>query len=178
MYDTFDELLIAEESLILEHIDDKPSCMNVMVSSCEAAPSQYLGENNPFYRKTHTPEDRIKISIAKTGKKLTEKTKQKMSTAKKGKHISENCHMYGKKLSKETRQKMSESLKGRTFSEETIKKISGNNSKNSKLTEIQVLQIRKLHTNGGINYTELANTFSVTSTTIGNIIRRKSWKHI
>lgn len=48
----------------------------------------------------------------------------------------------------------------------------------SKLTEDQVLEIRRLYSNGGISQKRLADMFGVGHTIVGNIILRKKWKHI
>lgn len=57
----------------------------------------------------------------------------------------------------------------------------GENKPNSKLKECEVLEIRKIHndTNGrrGI-VTELAIFYKIDQSTVSNIIRRKTWKHI
>ena len=52
---------------------------------------KFIGENNPFYGKSHTKE-----------------TKEKISKALMGKYVVINSYNYGKKPSVETRQKMSE----------------------------------------------------------------------
>lgn len=48
----------------------------------------------------------------------------------------------------------------------------------SKLTEEQVLSIRKEFDFGGITKKELARRYEVTDVMIGKIIRREKWKHI
>ena len=55
---------------------------------------------------------------------------------------------------------------------------SGEDSGVSTLTEIQVLEIRRRHAEGGINYRELSEEYGVDRSNIGYIIRRKNWKHI
>lgn len=83
-------------------------------------------KNNPFFSKTKTEETRQKMSSAKKGKPSTfkgkfhsEESKQKMSESKKGKKISESHKqniiksLIGRKVSEETRQKMSELKKGK-----------------------------------------------------------------
>lgn len=64
------------------------------------------GENNPFYGKHHSDKTRRKLSEARKGKKfghLSEATKRKISEGNKGKHFSE-----------ERKRNISESLKGHT----------------------------------------------------------------
>ncbi|MBU4154394.1 MAG: HNH endonuclease [Proteobacteria bacterium] len=48
----------------------------------------------------------------------------------------------------------------------------------SKLTEEQVLEIRRLYSLGNYSQKKLAKMFGVGHTIIGNIILRKKWKHI
>ena len=44
-----------------------------------------------------------------------------------------------------------------------------------KLTETQVLDIRRLFAEGGVRYTDLVDQFGVTAAMIGCIVRRTSW---
>ena len=53
----------------------------------------------------------------------------------------------------------------------------GEQNGSSKLTEKQVLRIRKLHKKGFLQKT-LAKQFSVDKSSIGFIVNRKTWKHI
>ena len=45
----------------------------------------------------------------------------------------------------------------------------------TKLTEIEIVEIRRLHAAGGVNYPELGAQFGVERSTIGLIIRRATW---
>jgi hypothetical protein len=69
---------------------------------------KFAGDKHPLWGKHHTPETKKKISLAETGRKLSEATKQKMSKSHMG-MVSPNK---GKTLSKEWREKLSKSLKG------------------------------------------------------------------
>lgn len=74
------------------------------------------GENNPFYGKTHSKEQKEKwknMERGMSGKKHSKKTKEKMSKTQTGKPVSE-----------ETKKKISKTLTGREQSEETKKKRS------------------------------------------------------
>jgi len=89
------------------------------------------------------------------------------------------------KHSKETKLKMSGEnhwLWGRHHSDETKKKMSisqsGENGTGSKLTTKQVLKIREMHSNDGDTLKKLAIIFNVHRDTIGNIISKRTWKHI
>lgn len=92
------------------------------------------GKNNPFYKKTHSEEAKIKM-LGKNagenhylyGKNQPEKVKEKISEALTG----ENNPMYGKKHTKRTTQKISKALTNKKrdpFSEETLQKMSKANS--------------------------------------------------
>ncbi len=48
----------------------------------------------------------------------------------------------------------------------------------AKLTEKEVLEIRRLYKTGNCTYPELGNLFGVGRCVIGSIVRRKTWKHI
>jgi hypothetical protein len=48
----------------------------------------------------------------------------------------------------------------------------------AKLTEDDVREIRRLYATGNFSYQELALKFGVVKTTIIDIVRRKTWKHI
>lgn len=54
----------------------------------------------------------------------------------------------------------------------------GSGNKNSKLTEEQVINIRKEYTLGNITYKQLANKNNVGITLIGYIINNKVWNHV
>lgn len=46
------------------------------------------------------------------------------------------------------------------------------------LTELQVIEIRKRFAQGDVSYKTLAEEMNVNPNTIGNVIRRSTWKHI
>jgi hypothetical protein len=54
----------------------------------------------------------------------------------------------------------------------------GERAPTAKLTEVQVLEIRKRWQTEHPRYTTLAREFGVTGPTIHAIIKRRSWKHI
>lgn len=112
-YDTFDELLEAENKLIAENIDNELN-MNFNNNSIGFAfgdlhPNKDP-ENNPMYGKKHTNESRQKmIQNRKTshsknfkGKNHSDEWKQMMSSLHKGKNVSD-----------ETRKKISEKKRNR-----------------------------------------------------------------
>ena len=56
--------------------------------------------------------------------------------------------------------------------------IRGEQSASSKLKEYQILEIRKEYRCRGVSYQKLGEKYQVSLTTIGEIIRRVTWKHI
>lgn len=79
-----------------------------------------IGDKNPFYGMSHTPDSKQKMSESHKGKILPEEVKQKISEAQTG----DKNHMYGKTHTPEAKQKMSETRKGRTQPEEVKQQIS------------------------------------------------------
>ena len=49
---------------------------------------------------------------------------------------------------------------------------------NSKLIEIEVLQIRDMYASGNFTQKELGKIYKVEDTTICNIVNRQTWAHI
>ena len=142
-----------------------------------------------------TEETKKKISEASKGKILSEETRRKISKAEKGK----KHHFYGKHFSEETRKKLSgahkgnrhteetkrkisETSKGKIFSEETKKKLSeanrGERSPTAKLTEKQVIEIKKMLKSGNYIQLEIAKKFNVAGSTIGSISGGYNWKYL
>ena len=54
----------------------------------------------------------------------------------------------------------------------------GEDHRHAKLTERSVIEIRKRHSLGPVNYRELGQEYGVARETIGSVIRRRSWKHV
>jgi hypothetical protein len=54
----------------------------------------------------------------------------------------------------------------------------GSSNHNSKLKDIDVLEIRRLYENKKYNQTQLAKKYSVTQRCISLIVRKEAWKHI
>lgn len=104
---------------------------------------------------------RKRISEFHTGKKASEETRKKMSESVKG----EKNHMYGKKASEETRRKMVASAKR------------GENNVSSKLTNSDILEIRRLSAEG-MGKRKIAKKFNVAKWTISCIIKRITWRHV
>lgn len=134
------------------------------------------------------------------GRECTLETRRKIGQANKG------CpgSMLGKAHSKETREKIGRASRSRTYGEETREKhrqlmlgntinlgrdfgeafrekmsriTRGELNGSSKLTAIEVVQIRDGFTDG-VGAAELAETFGVSCGTIYTIVARRSWKHL
>jgi hypothetical protein len=58
------------------------------------------------------------------------------------------------------------------------KRPRGIGHKNSKITEVQVLEIRALYAQGEISQAKLGLRYGITQTNVGFIVRRQAWKHI
>lgn len=54
----------------------------------------------------------------------------------------------------------------------------GERGGNTKLTEVQVREIRNLWESGGCLITNLAKIYGVTNSCISSIVNNKSWRHI
>ena len=115
----------------------------------------------PNKGKTISEWHRKRISEFWKGKPTPEETKKKMSESQLG----EKNSRYGIKASEETRQKMINSAKR------------GENNHSSKLTELDVLEIRNLYKKE-ISSRKLAKMFNVQKNCILSIIHKKTWKHI
>lgn len=55
--------------------------------------------------------------------------------------------------------------------------LNGENGINSKLTELDVIEIRKMRTKG-LKQSEIAKQFDVARTTIRDVLSKKNWAHI
>lgn len=93
-------------------------------------------------------------------------------------------NMTGRKASEETKSKMSKSRIGKKLkpiSEERKKQMSlaysGENGALAKLTEPQVLEMRRLRREEGLTYTALGKMFGVTYQCASDICNYKRWKY-
>lgn len=64
------------------------------------------------------------------------------------------------------------------FKKGRLRGLKGEDQAASKLTELKVLEIRKIHSEGRRDMMELASDYGVGHTAIWNAIHRKTWKHI
>lgn len=56
--------------------------------------------------------------------------------------------------------------------------VRGSQNSNSVLSEEQVVEIRRIHAEGKLNYLQIAPIFGVSKEAIGSIIRGKTWKRV
>lgn len=145
----------------------------------------------------HTKEARRKIVESKLGKLRSTETRRKISEVQMGRTVSQETRdkisktltgrpspMKGRKATKETREKMSKSLKGIEKSEEWKRKIGaaqrGANNHASKLTEEQVIEIKKelFSKEKSRSQSSIARAYGVSPVIISQIKTGKRWSHI
>ena len=93
--------------------------------------------------------------------------------------------LMGREYKDEWRKSLSEARQGIVFTAEhraNLRKkhpcIAGEKHPGVKLTEAQVLEIRKLYATGEYSHNDLGKKYNVHRTNIYRIINRKTWKHI
>ena len=88
----------------------------------------------------------------------------------------------GYRHSEETKKRIGEASKGHTLSKESRRKIAkknqGERSHLAKLTEKEVIEIRKLYDKKEYTQQTIANRFNVSERTVRDIKNRKSWKFL
>lgn len=131
----------------------------------------------PFVK--HSAESLEKMSAPNKGKTLSDKHKEIISSFVKTRPVSletkakmsealsgdKNPH-YNKKASEVTKQRMKESAKR------------GSENNISKLTENDIINIRKIYKEGKIGHTKIGRIFGVGRKTISSIINNKTWTHV
>jgi group I intron endonuclease len=130
-----------------------------------------LGEKNWNYGNKASEETRKKMSESRMGDKnpnygktTSDETKKQISLANSG----ENSALYGKPKSEETKRKMSLSNAG---------KSAGTKSPNAKLTEDDVVEIKKM-IGQGMRNRDIVKLFTVSDAIISAIRHGKVWKHV
>lgn len=113
----------------------------------------------------------LKTTLKNTGKKRTKKFRKWLSEYFK-KHPNRGGRKNkGKKKSKETKRKISQTLKSRSDNR-------GIHSPHAKLTERDVLEIRRKYKPWKYSYRRLVKEYGVTRTTLSAIINKRSWRHL
>ena len=133
---------------------------------------KYDANNNQFGYNVNDPEHNF------LGRNHSEETKKILSQQKMGKNnpmygkTGNKHHNHQKKFSIESRLKMSKAHKGIPTGR------NGSKSPMSKLTEEDVIIIRKIYSEKMMSQRELAEKYSVLPSAINLIINRKRWTHI
>ena len=147
----------------------------------------FTGSKHPLFGKHHTKETRLKMSLARKGKKFSQEHKENLAAAGAAFRASlseeekqarnalrprgEKHYNYGKKASVEARQKMSASHKGiktmlgKKHSEEAKRRMSLAGQ-----IEMPINEMLKLR-NSGQTYQRIANLFGFKWTTVYNRIK-------
>lgn len=114
--------------------------------------NSHMGKNNFMYGKHHT-----------------EKTKQKISKANKGKNIGKNNPNYGKKHTKETRNKISKANKGKIIPKDVKDKISASLGKEVAMIDKKEMKIISIYK----STREAERMTGIPHTNIGECCREK-----
>jgi group I intron endonuclease len=131
-------------------------------------------------------ETKKKISISRTGKGMGERNYMFGKTGDKnpifGKRGSE-CANYGCKHSAEARERKSLAMQGignnfygKKHTDVTLKNISGENSRHSKLDWAKVMEIRSKYASGEYSLSKLGTAYGVAVGTIQCIVENRTWK--
>lgn len=168
---------ILEECRTIEELNEREEYWIKELNTI--APNGYnlkYGGKNSLYSE----ESRERMSEAKKGKKrkpFSEEHRKNMSEAKQG----ENHPMYGKSPSEEARKNMSIASKGKPKSKKHCENISkskkGENHPRAKLTNEDVLDIRRMGEEK-IDQYEIAKMKNISQSVVNLIINYKIWKHI
>lgn len=111
--------------------------------------------------RVHTEEARKNMSEARIGMKFSEEHCKNISKAQKGKFVGENSPSWGLKRTEE------------------FKNLSrGSNNKQAKLSEKQVLEIRKKYKRGEYSQSKLGKQYNISRGQVGRIVRMVDWAHL
>ena len=136
-----------------------------------------------IYLDYYKPEYNIcKIASSSLGVKRSAITKQRISAARKGKYCGKDNHHFGKTFSLEHRAKLRDAKIGKRLSEEHKAKVkenhaclNGENHGQSKLTLVEVIQIKALLLDG-VSQRVIAKHFSMSDVAIHDIKVGKTWR--
>lgn len=188
------EKLIEREQYWIDNLKvcDRTYGYNININASNRLGMKHSEESKQKFReiaknRKFSEETRRKMSESSKKENLSPDTTLKMSNSLKGRVFSDehknkiSSSLRNHTVTDEVRKKMSESGKKKTLSQEHKDKIgiksSGENNKNSKLTENDVMKIKYLIIDGMI-LKDIAKLFNISYSTIGKIKRNESWKHI
>lgn len=143
--------------------------------------NELLNREQFWMDETNSYDSKLGYNISKhAGSRLgvpaSEETKMKMSESQKG-----NQNSLGHKHTEESKQKMSNSRKG-NLSDNHLKTLSnkakGENNPTARLTESEVLEIRRLVKEGNLRDVDIANQFGITRHMVYSIKTYRTWKHV
>jgi hypothetical protein len=138
-----------------------------------------LGKKIHSQKHINKLRERMKGNTFTLGKKLTEEHKKSIGDSQRGKekHSEETKKIISEKNSGEKN-----GMYGKKHTEDSLKKISerstGEKHPSAKLTEKDVLEIRRLYKNKVYKQTKIAKMFNVKVRTIYSITSGESWKHL
>lgn len=125
------------------------------------------------------PTNIEQLKVMNIGKHLSEDHKKKISEARVGIVFNEE-HKKNIKIAqlKIDRNGENNPFYGRTHTEEIKNNSRGENNKKSKLTVIEVLEIRQKYATGNYTHQELADMYNITRWNVTHILNRRTWNHI
>lgn len=176
---TTDELNEREKYWIkLYNSQDKSIGYNILEGGHGLSPESKRKISEALKNKPFSKERKEKISIANKNRIFTKEHKEKIS--KNHADVSgEKNPMFGKKHSELVKQNSHLINLGRKASSEQKKRMSekkqGENNKNSKLTQNQVIEIRRLYFEENFQKIELSKLFNVQSPCIYKIVNYLTW---
>lgn len=178
-FPTIQQAQIVEIMLIEKYgrINNNNGCLTNLTRGGEGFNGiNVIGEKNPFYGKKHTKETLEKISKTSReralGRPLKESTKEKLRQYRLGTTHSEETKRKMRETRKGTNQGVNNPMYGK------ISNMRGSNSPNTNLVKEQVLQIRKLCEEGNYTTYKIADMFNISQSSVMNIKKRRTWKHI
>ncbi len=169
---------VFEECNTIEELNEKEEYWIKELNTI--APGGYNLQSGGLNKSCHE-ESKRKISKSlqgenhpRYGKKYPEMSKRMSG---------ENNPMYGKKRPEQSERMLGENNPnyGKSPSEETLKKrrkaLRGENNPRAKLTEADVIDIRRMAKNG-MKQRDIAKIKNITRETVSHIVTYKLWKHI
>jgi hypothetical protein len=161
---------IEKERLKIEHCEDLVN---------QGLMYKFTDKNGKtIYKPLFSEESKQKMSNSHKGKVIPEETKLKMSESIKEYYVNNPKSP----LTDEQKQNLREKNLGKKQSKETIEKraikIRGENSGTAKITEKDVIEIRRLIETNELTRKQVAEKYNLEYSTVCKIYQRKLWGHI